>query len=170
MRTHQQHIFNPANFAIVIFLFFDWGWVSPSQWGHETLIVLLLVLYGIVLCHRARRLDVPLTFLAVSWGLLFYRHIIFLGDPLPIFFHRISLTTLYVFAFLMISDPMTTPRHLSARILWVSMIALMSFVVESHYFIRNGTLYVLFFFAPLHFLFNKTIPGVQFTWEKKSLG
>lgn len=165
LRIEDQHLFNPANFAIVVFLFFDFGWVSPTQWGHNYSLIFILFGVGSYLCFRAKRLDVPLTFIIVTWLLLYHRHIFFLGDPFAIFQLKVSITTIYVFAFLMVSDPKTTPRNTFARILWVAMIAFMGFVIENHYFVVNGTLYVLFFFTPLIVLFNKFVPGEKYLWN-----
>jgi len=162
----RKHIFNPANFAIVILIFLGWGWITPMQWGQDVWVLFLVTFFGTWLCYKAQRLDVPLVFLFITWGLLFHRHVLFLGDPLPVFFHRLSVVSLYVFAFLMISDPKTTPSRLGARMMWVSMIAVMSFVIENHYFIRHGTLYVLFAFAFFNGLLNKTLPGKDFIWKE----
>jgi len=165
IRMDRKHIFNPANFAIVMLMLFGWAWVTPMQWGQDIWVLLIVTLFGTWLCYKAQRLDVPLVFLFVTWALLFHRHVLFLGDPLPIFFHRLSVVSLYVFAFLMISDPKTTPHRLGARMMWVSMVAIMSFVIENHYFVRHGTLYVLFAFAFFNGLLNKTLPGKEFVWK-----
>lgn len=168
IKINRRHFFNPANFAIVVLMLLGWGWISPMQWGQEPFVLFFLVAGGSWLCYKANRLDVPLVFIAVTWTLMFHRHYLFLGDPLPVLFHRLSIVTLYVFSFLMISDPKTTPQRLGARMLWVSMVAIMSFVIENHYYVRHGTLYVLFGFAFFNGLLNKTLPGKEFVWKESA--
>ena len=85
IRVGGKHVFNPANFAIIIVLALGQGWISPSQWGAKTWAAFLFAsLAGLVLT-RARRADMALAFLLTFAGFVFAREGVFgLIDPAPL--------------------------------------------------------------------------------------
>ena len=78
----------------------------------------MLGVFGWFVLFRVGRLDTGLTFLATFAGLMFIRSYVYLGWPIDHFWHTLSSGTLLLFAFFMITDPVTTPNHPKARILW----------------------------------------------------
>jgi len=58
IRLRGKHLFNPANFGVILALIFIPGtWVSPGQWGQDVAVAGWLVALGAVVTHRARRGD-----------------------------------------------------------------------------------------------------------------
>ena len=56
IRWRGKHIFNPANFGLVIIsLLFGAAWISPGQWGQATLFALLLLALGGIVTGKAKR-------------------------------------------------------------------------------------------------------------------
>jgi Na+-transporting NADH:ubiquinone oxidoreductase subunit NqrB len=72
IRFKGKHIFNPANFGIVIsILLFNRGWVSPGQWGSSTLLLLIIGAAGFMVLQKSNRIDTGIQF--NHYSLLFYR-------------------------------------------------------------------------------------------------
>ncbi|MFD2452368.1 hypothetical protein [Ideonella paludis] len=64
----RSHVFNPANLAA----FLAWAvvpgaWLSPGQWGSETLLALWFVALGAWVTRCVGRLDISVSFL-LAWG------------------------------------------------------------------------------------------------------
>jgi hypothetical protein len=115
----RSHILNPANFAA--FAAWAWlpgAWLSPGQWGSATLAALWFVALGAIVTRRIGRLEVSLSFLA-AWAALLAGRLWWLGytwDPgASMWLQQVSNGVVLLFAFFMISDPMTTPQQRSAR-------------------------------------------------------
>jgi Na+-translocating ferredoxin:NAD+ oxidoreductase RnfD subunit len=148
IRFEGKHVFNPANFGIVILLLAGQGWVSPSQWGSRTWAAFLFAgLAGLVLT-RAKRADVALAFLATFVGLLFLRAL-YLGDPWSIPLKQMQSGAILLFAFFMISDPRTTPDARSWRIAYGAAVALLAGYLMFVLYLPEGLIYALFLSAPL---------------------
>jgi len=112
IRWRGKHIFNPANFGLVIVsLLFGAAWISPGQWGQATLFALLLLALGGVVTGKAKRWDVSIALLGFYASLVFGRAL-WLGDPLAIPIHQMQSGALLIFAFFMISDPKCILRFL----------------------------------------------------------
>jgi len=93
IRWRGKHIFNPANFGLVVLsLFFSAAWISPGQWGQATLFALLLLALGGVVTGKAKRWDVSLSLLGFYAALVFGRAL-WLGDPLAIPVHQMQSGT-----------------------------------------------------------------------------
>lgn len=167
IRYNNKHIFNPVNFGIVFMLIFsNDAWISPGQWGNHILILFVLGILGFLVLKKVNRLDASLTFLIVFCGLNFIRSVVYLGWTPDVFIHQISNGTLALFTFFMITDPMTTPNHRKARIIWVSLIALVSFIVSNYVYIFAAPILVLFFASPLTPLFDKIFTAQKFEWNQ----
>lgn len=146
VRAHDRHVFNPANFGIVVMLLAGGAWTSTGEWGSAPSMVLLIAALGAVSCWRASRLDVPLVYLGVYAALVLARAL-YLGDPLAIPALRLSHGALILFAFFMISDPKTTPDDARERALFVGAAALFAYVLQFHFFVADGIFYAPFFIA-----------------------
>lgn len=56
IRFRGQHVFNPANFAIVSLMFAgDCAWISSGRWGSATIGALALACLGLPVPTRTRR-------------------------------------------------------------------------------------------------------------------
>lgn len=167
IRYKGKHIFNPVNFGIVIMLIFsNNAWISPGQWGNHLIVLFAVGILGFLVLKKVNRLDASMTFILVFCGLNFIRSVVYLGWTPDVFYHQISSGTLVLFTFFMITDPMTTPNHRKARIIWVSLIAIVAFIVSNYVYIFAAPIWVLFFASPLTPVFDKIFTAQKFEWNQ----
>ena len=139
LRYQGQHLFNPANFAIVsgLIVFPDLVWVSPGQWGSDVFLAFALSAAALAVLGTARRGDISLFFLAF-WGALTFGRALWLGDPLSIPVHQFQSGALLIFAFFMISDPKTTPGNKMGRALFALGVACLAFTLQYAFQVHAG--------------------------------
>ena len=165
-RVDGRHLFNPTNFGLVVMLLAsDDVWVSPGQWGSMAFGAVLLAGLGGLVVRRAARSDVTYTFLA-AYGLIVLGRALWLGDPLSIPLHHLQSGALLLFAFLMISDPMTTPDSRAGRVCFALLVAAGGAWVEFGLHRPNGMLWSLAAAAPLTVAINGLLPGPRFNWSR----
>lgn len=165
LRIGGRHFFNPTALGIAVTVtLFDSAWVSPGQWGSAGVAVLLAAGLGLAVTHGARRLEVPLAFLAF-WAALCFGRAVFFGDPLAIPLHQMSSGALFVFAFFMISDPMTAPWNRAARIGWTGAVAATGFALQTAWIVDAGPIFGLVAMAPLTPLLNRFFPAPLHRWR-----
>lgn len=165
IRIKNKHIFNPANIGIVAaILFTNEAWVSPGQWGSSTLLWFFVGAAGLMMILKVGRIDTTLTFLGVFGGLLFCRQVLYLGWEYTVWLHMMSNGTLLLFAFFMITDPMTTPNHKHARILWSALLGIVLFVASNFFYIQTAAVWLLFVMSPFTPLFDKYFVAQKYSW------
>jgi enediyne biosynthesis protein E5 len=164
-----QHFFNPTNFGIVVCLtvFPNLSWVSPGQWGNYFFPSLALSVIGVLVARNAQRLLTAFSFLSF-YSLMLLTRYLYLGDPLSIFTHQLKSFSLVIFCFFMITDPRTTPRSFKGQILYTFLIALTGYLLQFHFYIREGLFYALFFICLLNPLINKLFPAKEYQWAKNT--
>jgi len=145
IRHNNKHIFNPANAAIVagLLLLPNMVWVSPGQWGNALWLGFALICLAFIVLNKAGRADTALFFLG-SWIFLLLIRALWLGDPLEIPLHNLQSGALLIFAFFMISDPMTTPNNRLARFVFAFSVASIAYILQYHFQIREAIFYALF--------------------------
>jgi len=164
IRFQGKHIFNPANFGLVIMSFlYGAAWISPGQWGQATLFALLLLALGGVVTGKAKRWDVSLALLAFYASFVFGRAL-WLGDPLAIPVHQMQSGALLIFAFFMISDPKTTPNSRLGRVLFAGIVAAVGFTIQFAFFNAAGIILALILCAPLVPLMDRIFPAGLYHW------
>lgn len=169
IRAGGRHLFNPAAFGIAaVTLLFPGAWVSPGQWGTEGWLLLLAAGLGTLVTGRARRAAVPLLFLAF-WAALSFGRAAWLGDPMAIPVHRMQSGALIVFAFFMISDPMSQPWHPVARVVWIAAVAAIGFALQHEWVVDAGPLWGLVIAAPLVPLLDRLMPAKRARWRGPAL-
>ncbi|MDX1921581.1 MAG: RnfABCDGE type electron transport complex subunit D [Alphaproteobacteria bacterium] len=168
IRVNNKHMFNPANFAIALLLLAlpDMVWVAPGQWGATGWLGILVLCAGMMVITGARRIDTTLMFFACFGGLLLARAL-YLGDPLEIPLHQMESVSLLIFAFFMISDPVSTPSRLPMRFLFVLLVSLLAFYLQFKLQIRPGLILALFFISPLTPLLDLMMKGANYSWKKE---
>jgi len=164
----RSHVLNPANAAA--FAAWAWlpgAWLSPGQWGNESLAALWFLGLGGFVTGRIRRWDVSLSFLA-AWSLLLALRLVVLGyDWNPgaaMWQQQVGNGAILLFAFFMISDPMTTPQRRSARIGYAVLVALGAFVWQYLLFKPHGLIVVLFLASWTVPAWNRLWPQRRFEW------
>lgn len=167
LKWDKKHFFNPTNFGIVVTIFLTGdAWVSPGQWGSNFLLMVLLCVGGFSVLFNVGRLDSSLAFLGAFSGLTFVRTVLYQGWELDVFFHHLSSGTLLLFAFFMITDPMTTPNHRIARIIWAGLVGVVSFIMTAWFQVYTAPIYALFFVSPLTVLLDKLFKHERFSWNR----
>ena len=168
LRWDGRHFFNPTALAIVVVvLAFDGAWVSPGQWGAEGWAAVVAAGAGLAVTYGARRLEVPLAFL-VFWAALVFGRAFWLGDPIAIPIHQLSSGALVVFAFFMISDPMTAPWNAAVRLCWIAAVAISGFLLQVNWIVDAGPIFGLVAMAPLVPVLNRLFPAPAARWRQAS--
>jgi len=160
----SKHIFNPANFALVVLSLCLTGvWISPGQWGAAPLLAIGLFMAGGIVTGKAKRWDVSVALL-VSYATLIFGRALWLGDPLSIPMHQMQSGALLVFAFFMISDPKTTPDSRKGRIVYAALVASLGFIIQFQFYNAAGIILALILTAPLVPLFDRYLPAARYAW------
>ena len=164
LRWRGKHIFNPANFGLVVLsLLFTGAWISPGQWGTAPIFALFLLGMGGIVTGKAKRWDVSLTLLG-SYAALIFARALWLGDPLAIPVHQMQSGALLIFAFFMISDPKTTPDARLGRVLYAVLVAAIGFTIQFAFYNAAGIILALILTAPLVPLIDKIFPAGRYHW------
>lgn len=167
IRHDNKHIFNPANAAIVagLLLMPNMVWVSPGQWGNAVWLGFALICLAVIVLGKAGRADTALFFLG-SWILLLLMRAAWLGDPIEIPFHNLQSGALLIFAFFMISDPMTTPNSRKGRAIFAFAVAVVAYILQYHFQIREAIFYALFFVCLGTPILDYFYKGSFYQWRK----
>jgi len=165
LRARGKHLFNPGNLGIVFALILLPGtWTSPGQWGHDLAFAAWFVSLGVVVTSKARRGDVSWAFLAFYLGAIALR-VAWLGQSRAVWLHQLSNGSLLLFAFFMISDPMTIPNHPRGRAAHAALVAAVAFLWQYALYRPNGPLWALFLCAPAVPLWDLLWPAAKFEWR-----
>ncbi|NJK41098.1 MAG: Na+-transporting NADH:ubiquinone oxidoreductase, subunit NqrB [Acaryochloridaceae cyanobacterium SU_2_1] len=167
LQVKGKHFFNPANFGIIaVLILTEDAWVSPGQWGTAGWFGLVFAGAGGLVLHRVGRWDTSVMFLG-SYGLCLGLRDLWLGWTWDVWFHSLSSGSLLLFALFMLTDPRSIPDARISRLLWSSAIAIVSFILQTQFFLPTSLFWALFFLAPLSIALDQlwTIP--RFTWGKE---
>jgi Na+-transporting NADH:ubiquinone oxidoreductase subunit NqrB len=165
VRCRGKHLFNPGNLGIILALLLLPGtWTSPGQWGHDLAFAAWFVALGSVVTSRARRGDVSWAFLVFYLGAVALR-IVWLGQSRAVFLHQLGNGSLLLFAFFMISDPMTIPNHSRGRLAHAALVAALAYAWQYELYRTNGLLWALFLAAPAVPLWDLVWPAPKFAWS-----
>jgi enediyne biosynthesis protein E5 len=164
-RVNGKHLYNPANLGVVAAItLLPGAWVSPGQWGSDLALAVWFLMLGTLVTQTARRLDISWVFLGAFLGLLALR-VLLLGQSWSIWWHQWGNGALLLFAFFMISDPMTIPNRREARVAYAIVVALGAFVWQYFLFRPNALIWSLFLLTPLVPLLDRWLPGSRFEWK-----
>jgi enediyne biosynthesis protein E5 len=165
LRIDNNHVFNPANLAAVLAAYVMPGaWLSPGQWGQSWMLAAWFFALGTIVTTKARRIDIGLMFLLAFAALLTAR-VLYLGQNPLIIWHQMQNGVLLLFAFFMISDPMTTPRHAKVRIAYACAVAMLAFTWQFYFFKPHGPVLALFLLSFLVPWLNRIAPANKFQWQ-----
>ncbi len=165
----KGHILNPANLAA--FTAYAWmphAWLSPGQWGQETLAAFWMLILGATVAGRVARWDVSFAFIFAWLGLLAGRLIWLDYAPdlaIEMWLHQAMNGATILFAFFMISDPMTTPQHRIARICYAVCVASTAFVWQFGFFKSQGLIVALFMWSFTVPIWNHFFKAKRFDWR-----
>ncbi|MDO6431302.1 DUF2330 domain-containing protein [Flavitalea sp. BT771] len=170
LRVGGKHIFNPSAFGIVATLLITQdAWLSPGQWGSDAILFFLTIVFGTIVVTSVQKLDTTLAFLLTFVLLTWWRQTYVLEWPVDHFLHSITTGSLLLFAFFMISDPRTSPNHPFARIIWASLIAVVSFYLAAFQWKYNTSIWVLVAAAPLVPVLDRVFRASAFKWSSSPI-
>jgi Na+-transporting NADH:ubiquinone oxidoreductase subunit NqrB len=165
LRVRGKHLCNPANLGVIAAISLLPGtWVSPGQWGNDLALAVWLLMLGTVVTQRARRLDISWIFLLAFLGLVALR-VLLLGQSWTIWWHQFGNGALLLFAFFMISDPMTIPNRRGPRIAYAIIVAIGAIAWQYLLFRPNALLWSLFLLTPLVPVLDRLYPAPNFAWR-----
>jgi len=119
IKIQQKHIFNPANFGVLL-VSIIFG-VSHTWWVSSPLILVLI--FGIFIIWRLRRFDLAISFL-ISYYLINSLIGIYQGAQLSeIYYAIINGGVIYFFSMYMLIEPKTNPIQRKQRIIYGSLVA-----------------------------------------------
>jgi Na+-transporting NADH:ubiquinone oxidoreductase subunit NqrB len=166
LRLRGKHLFNPAMLGVIAaVLLLPGAWISPGQWGSDLALAVWFLALGGFVASRAQRADTSWVFL-VAYLLLIGLWYLWLGKTFASWMHHLQSGALLLFAFFMISDPMTTPDRRSARILHAVCVAAVAFAWQFLLYKPNGLIWALLFCVPLVPLLDALLPGKRFRWRE----
>jgi Na+-transporting NADH:ubiquinone oxidoreductase subunit NqrB len=169
LRVGDKHVYNPANLGVILATtLLPGAWVSPGQWGNDLAYALWFVALGGLVVQRARRVDISWMFLAAFLGLCAAR-LAWLDVPLArglaLLSHQTQSGALLLFAFFMISDPMTIPNRPSMRLFYACLVAAGAFAWQFVLYKPNALIWALFLATPLVPLLDRLFPGRKHEWR-----
>jgi enediyne biosynthesis protein E5 len=166
LRVRGKHVFNPSNFGIAATLVLSGGhvWVQHGLWPESVFLGLFILLFGLMVITRAKSLDITIAFI-VFYGLLQFGYGVLHHDPTTITFHSLKKASLMIFAFFMISDPISTPNHPLARLLFVLLVIVFSGVFQYLLYSRDSLFYALLLASTLTPLWDALFRKERFRWR-----
>jgi Na+-translocating ferredoxin:NAD+ oxidoreductase RnfD subunit len=143
--------------------------VSPGQWGQDFAIAGWVVMLGVLVTERARRADISWTFLAFYMGALAIR-VAYFGQRWAVWTHQLESGALLLFAFFMISDPMTGPNARRGRVAHAAIVAAIAYAIQFGLYRTNGLIWALFIAAPCVPIWDAIWPARKFQWSQNGGG
>jgi Na+-transporting NADH:ubiquinone oxidoreductase subunit NqrB len=169
LQVRGKHFINPANFGIISALLLTQdAWVSPGQWGTDLWLLAFFLACGGLVLGAVGRWDTSLVFLGVYGGLSLLRNT-WLGWSPALVLHQLSSGSLLVFALFMLTDPRSIPDARWGRLLWSTVIAVLSFVLQYYFYLPTAPFWALFCCAPLTVLLDTRWQAPRFTWQPRLL-
>ncbi len=165
LRLKGKHIFNPSLFGIIFCITFtNDAWVSPGQWGTEYMLIAFFIACALLVLLKVGRIDVSLAFLGTLMLLQYIRTCIYFGDNFQVFLKPFLSGTVLLFAFFMITDPMTSPKSRKGRLIWGALIGGLTFYLTNYEQNYTAPIWALTIATPITILLNTIFKGKQFEW------
>ena len=169
LRSGGRHFFNPSNFAISCLLLIKAPcWLSLGTWNQAHFFLLIISIFAVILLAKVQRLDLFLSY-SLCYGALVLSRNLFLENPWHIFTHHFFQGSHFIFALLMLTDPVATPHNLWGRVFFSCTIASLAFYGLHILFITDAAIYALFIGSALTPLINKYLKGKPYQWRKENL-
>jgi ferredoxin-NADP reductase/Na+-translocating ferredoxin:NAD+ oxidoreductase RnfD subunit len=122
LTIRRKHIFNPAAFAVALAAL---TLNQAASWWVGTFAMLPFVVFGgLLVARKIRRFDLVLSFLAAAGAVTLGASLAKRTGVLPATGQLLADTPILFFAFLMLTEPLTTPPARAARILYGATVGL----------------------------------------------
>ena len=96
--------------------------------------------------------------------------VLLLGQSWAVWWHQLGSGALLLFAFFMISDPMTIPNRPGARVAYAIVVAMGAAAWQYILFKPNALIWALFLLTPAVPLLDRLFPGERFDWRSPNPG
>ena len=120
IKIQQKHIFNPANFGILL-VSVIFG-VSHTWWISSPLVLVLI--FGIFIIWRLRRFDLTISFLATYYLINPIIELLKHGSFNDIYLTIINGGVIYFFSMYMLIEPKTNPATRKSRVIYGILVAI----------------------------------------------
>lgn len=168
IRWSGKHVFNPGNFGIVIAILVTGdAWISPGQWGTDTTLVYFFLAAALMVLLHVGRIDTSMTFLIVLATAEIARSVLYQGWGMDVVIHKLINGSLLLYAFFMITDPVTTPNAAKARIIWAVLVGVLSFGISNWAYVHTAPIWALFIISAFTPVFDHLWKAERFQWIKK---
>lgn len=125
----NKHIFNPAAIAVVLTSF--GAHQSASWWIGNSAMMPFVVIGGFLLMRRIRRTEMVSCFLGIALGATAFSIVVTHGDVLSTLHHVFFSSALFFMAFVMLTEPQTSPATKRHEI-WYGMLTGLLFPPRVH--------------------------------------
>ncbi|HVZ11534.1 MAG TPA: oxidoreductase [Patescibacteria group bacterium] len=122
LAINKKHIFNPAAFGVAIVSFVGLG---SANWWVGTVSMLPFVLLGVFIIRKIKRFDLVFYFLAMAFVTIVLLSLTRGSDPIQIIWRTIADSPLLFFAFIMLSEPLTTPPTKSLQSIYGAIVGIL---------------------------------------------
>ncbi len=106
LAINKKHIFNPVAIAVVLT---GWGFAGSASWWIGSQAMLPFSLLGLLIVRKIRRFDLVFYFFLASLTTIFIYSVSRGSDTLTTLRQIINSSPLFFFAFIMLTEPLTTP-------------------------------------------------------------
>lgn len=171
LRVNDKHIFNPANFALIVcvLVFPNLASIQPGQWSEAAVLSSFVVaVCGLLVTGSIRRYDIAFYFLgcqfiasttSVLLGYLTWSQV---GA-------QFSSVALLLFTFFMITDPKTIPNTNVGRLIYAAFCAGFGAVLQFVVGVGPGFVYALFVAALFLPVIDTIFKGESFQWKSRQI-
>lgn len=165
LRFKGKHVFNPSLFGIIACITItDDAWVSPGQWGNSFVLISFFAACALLVLLKVGRIDTSLSFLGALFLCELTRTMLYQGDNLGVLMQKFTSGSILLFAFFMITDPVTTPRSVRGRIIWGASIGFLTFYLSNWMQNYTAPIWALAIATPFTLLINHYFKGEVFSW------
>lgn len=111
----KKHIFNPVAIAVTITAFTV---VGSASWWVGSLPMLPFELLGVLIVRKIRKYELVFYFFFAIFATMFIITVVKGGDLLRVFQAAFTASSLFFFAFVMLTEPLTTPPKKTLQIIY----------------------------------------------------
>jgi glycine betaine catabolism B len=118
-----KHVFNPVAFAVALTYISIY---QPAHWWVGTLPLLpFVILGGLAIVRKVRRFDLVLSFMLTALGVVLIAALLNGRSPLPALQSMLLYSSFFFLAFVMLTEPLTSPPTRKLRLLYGALVGLL---------------------------------------------
>jgi Na+-translocating ferredoxin:NAD+ oxidoreductase RnfD subunit len=154
IRVGGRHIFNPANFGVVVVILFFSSEVTvvAARWGGSTIGLAAVACLGVAVAIKAKRIMLSAVYVAAylggaailaTWG----------AGAFALALTIVSSAAFQLFTFFMITDPMTTPNDRRGQVVYAVALAVIEHIFRIVGY-KSAPFFALFLLSGIRPLFG----------------